>query len=280
MRYICRAVSSGLWKLKKHVLLCITIRHLYCNKQLINILNRLGHCETYKFGLWYENAVAKALANASTSLTPQIVTGEDNDAFHCERNNRDKITTNVHGSNMINHTDGIMIQEVKIRYDIEQRRQSRTLPIYQCSKASSFKTNKPEFLPRVHIFKNVGPRFVENTIFKPTESNIEMYLECLQEYRVWMLTREMESREKRQISPGFAGFISCTGVKPKRKSAIDYFTPITNPFTEYSTVKQLLKVSEIATAVVGQDNVLNIFDLGANTNLHIVSPSLFHVWMN
>ena len=33
-----------------------------------------------------------------------------------------------------------------------------------------------------------GPRFVENAVFKPPESNIEEYLKCLQEYRVWMLT--------------------------------------------------------------------------------------------
>ena len=31
-------------------------------------------------------------------------------------------------------------------------------------------------LPRVHIYKQVEPRFVENAVFKPSESNIEMYL--------------------------------------------------------------------------------------------------------
>ena len=138
---ICRAVSSGQWKLPKHVLLCIPVRHLYRNQQLINILNRLGHCETYKFGLQYENAIAKALADASTSLTPQIVAGEENDVFHCEWDNLNKITTNVHAFNMINHPGGITIQEVKIGCDIEQRRKSRTLPIYQRSEISTFKTN-------------------------------------------------------------------------------------------------------------------------------------------
>ena len=121
---------------------CIAIRHLYRNQQLINILNRLGHCETYKFGLQHETAVAKALGDASTSFTPQIVTGDDNDVFHCEWDNLNKITTNVHASNMINHPGGIMIQEVKIGYDIEQRRQSRILPINQRYQISTFKTNR------------------------------------------------------------------------------------------------------------------------------------------
>ena len=144
MQDICRAVSYGQWKLPKHVLLCITIRHLYGNQQLVNILNRLGHCETFKFGLQYENAVAKAQADASTLLTPQIVTGEENDVFLCEWDNLNKVTTNVHASNVINHPGGIMIQEVKTGYDIEQRRQSRTLPIYQRSRTSTFKTNRQD----------------------------------------------------------------------------------------------------------------------------------------
>ena len=89
-----------------------------------------------------------------------------------------------------------------------------------------------ESLPRVHIYQQFGSRFVENAVFLPPESNIEMYLKCLQEYRVRMLTRVIGSSETTQISPVFAGFILCTGVKSQRKSTIDHFTPITNPFTE------------------------------------------------
>ena len=126
------------------------IRHLYRNQQLINILNRLEHCETYKFGLQYETAIAKALADASTSFTLQILTSEENDGFHCEWDNLNKITTNVHASNMINHPGRIMIQEVKIGYDIEQRRQSRTLLICQRSQISTFKTNGQDKINLFH----------------------------------------------------------------------------------------------------------------------------------
>jgi hypothetical protein len=34
---ICRAVSEGKWKLPKHMLLCVTVRHLFRIKQLIKI---------------------------------------------------------------------------------------------------------------------------------------------------------------------------------------------------------------------------------------------------
>ena len=37
----------------------------------------LGHSESYDFGLEVETALAKALDEVSTHLTPQIVTGEE-----------------------------------------------------------------------------------------------------------------------------------------------------------------------------------------------------------
>ena len=73
---VCRAVSQGQWKLAKHILICTTIRHLYRSKQLTTILNRLGHCESDDFGRELETAMATALDEASTYLTPQIVKGE------------------------------------------------------------------------------------------------------------------------------------------------------------------------------------------------------------
>ena len=46
---ICRAVTNGEWKLPKHVLLCMTLRHLFRSKQLTTLLNRFGHCENHSF---------------------------------------------------------------------------------------------------------------------------------------------------------------------------------------------------------------------------------------
>ena len=80
-------------------------------------------------------------------------------------------------------------------------------------------------LTKSSYLQKVGPTFVENAVVKPPESNIEMNLKCLQEYRVWMLTRVIGSSETTQICPVFAGFISCTCVKPQRKSTIGHFIP-------------------------------------------------------
>ena len=288
---ICRAVTRGEWKLSKHILLCTTIRHLYRSKQLTNILSRLGHCETYDFGLELETALAKALDEVSTSLTPQIITGEGNDVFHLEWDNMNKITTNIHGSNVVNSTGGIMIQEVKPGFDVTN--QDRKLPVYMRSKTRSMKVDTPETLAPVVIYSKTGPKFPEGAVFTPPTSNDEVYSKCVQEYRVWTLVRVVGSSGEKQIVPGFGGFVSATGAKPSRKSTIDYFTPINQPFTDYAVIKELLKKSEDATKEVGQEYVLNTFDLGGcmkalpliwkfpeEYKKHVVTPGPFHTGMN
>ena len=48
---ICRAVTSGQWKMKKHILLCMTLRHLFRSKSITTLINRLGHCESYTYSI-------------------------------------------------------------------------------------------------------------------------------------------------------------------------------------------------------------------------------------
>ena len=141
-----RAVTKGEWNLSKHVLLCTTIRYL-CRgkKKLTTILSRLGHCETYDFSLELETALAEALDEVSTFLTPQIITGKGNEVIHLEWDNMNKITTNIHGSNVVNRAGGIMIQEVKPGFDANNK--DWTIPIYKRSMARFLKVDTPVTRP-------------------------------------------------------------------------------------------------------------------------------------
>ena len=98
-------------------------------------------------------------------------------------------------------------------------------------------------------------------MFTPPTVNSKVYSKCIQEYHVWSLALVVGSGGKKQLVPGFGGFISATGVKSTRTSTID-FTPINQPFTEASVIRELLRRSEDATMEVGQAYVLNTFDLG------------------
>ena len=157
----------------------------------------------------------------------------------------------------------------------------------------SLKVDTPRTLAPVHIYGRVGPKFPNGAVFTRPTVNDEVYSLCIQEYRVWSLARVVGSSGEKQLVPGFGGFISATGAKPTAKSAIDYFTPIDEPFTETSTVKELLRRSEEATTEVGQYYVLNTFDLGGcmkalpliwkfpdEYERHVVTPGPFHTAMN
>jgi hypothetical protein len=50
-RYICREVTHGSWKLPKHILLCMALRHWFRSAEITTLLNRLGYSETYSLSL-------------------------------------------------------------------------------------------------------------------------------------------------------------------------------------------------------------------------------------
>ncbi len=191
---LCRAVSDGKWKLPKHTLFCMTIRHLTRSRQLTTILNRFGHSEGYDFGLELETALANALDEASTYLTPQIVKGEGNCVFHCEWDNLNKITTNVLGNNIVNSAGGIMVQEVRPGF---QRSQQRMLPIVDKSQQRSLAVDVPETLPPLQ-FTRVGPQFPAGSSFKPPAENETVFANNIQVYYVWLLCRCIGSNESSQ----------------------------------------------------------------------------------
>lgn len=285
---LCRAVTDGKWKLPKHILLCLTVRHLFRSKQLTTILNRLGHSENYEFGLELETALAKAIEESSTYLTPQIVTGEGNIVFHCEWDNLNKTTTNVHGTNIVNSAGGIMVQEVAPGLASGM---ARMLPLLNKSQKRSLKVDTPETLPPLN-FTRIGPKFPKASSFTPPNENNALFATKIQEYYVWLVIRYIGSGGTQSV-PGLGGFTSATGTPPPRRSTVDYFTPIHQPITDNTVVCELLRRSEEATAEVGQKWVMNTFDLGVCMKAlpiiwrwpekfanHVVMIGPFHTSMN
>ena len=79
-----RAVSGAELKLLKHVLLRVSIKHLFRSAPSSPRWYWCGHSYSYAFGLELDTVLAKAQVKLSTYLTPQIVTGESNIGYHCE----------------------------------------------------------------------------------------------------------------------------------------------------------------------------------------------------
>ena len=131
--------------------------------------------------------MAKAVEEMSTYLTPQIVTGEDNEVFHGEWANLNKILTNVTGSNVVNIAAGIMLQESKS--DIDSTSTERTISAAKRTKERSLKIDAPTTLAPVTIYNRVGPNFPENAVFTtPAENDLELK-RCMKEYDIWILSK-------------------------------------------------------------------------------------------
>ena len=257
------------------------------------IINRLGHCESYNFCLEFEIALDASLANNSTHITPNILVGERNSVFHVEWDNLNKMLTNIHGNSIVNSTGGIMIQEVKSDYVADKTQSSRESNPQTSSLDLLLDSNTDDLQP-VHIATRKDSSFPKEASFLPPVANdVEEYDLALKRYRTWIFARILGGGEHEQSVLGFSGFTSATGIKPERKSTIEYFVPIDHPFTSYATIRELLKRSELATNKVGQKYVLSTFDLGGRmkalpliwhySDLYqnlVVSPGSFHTVMN
>ena len=182
---ICRAVTNRAWKLPKHIIICLTICHLFRSKQLTQILNKMAHIESYQYGLEVETVLAEAFSNRSTYLAPHIVTGDSNIVFRSEWDNVNKITTNLTGSNVVNSEAGIMLQEVK---DGLQPSGACTLP--ECerntkNKKTSYKASVPETIPPLTIHNRAGSKFPEDAYYISPPGIFLKFNVCLLKYFAW-----------------------------------------------------------------------------------------------
>ena len=61
---------------------------------------------------------------------------------------------------------------------------------------------------------------------------------------------------------GIGGFISLIESLPQKEIIIYYYEPVHFLITQYENLEEVLKRSEEATKTVGQEYVINTFDLG------------------
>ncbi len=256
---ICRAATNGEWKLPKHVLICMTLRHLFRSEKLITFFNRMGHCESYSFSLELETALAKAIEETSSVLSTSIIRNPDAPSvFHSEFDNFDQLTNDLTGMGSVHTAHGIMMQDIE--GDPQQFGGSRPkLALVERSRERSFQIDSNDDLPECFVTKQKSPCLVIKQWAYP-ESEAAFNMAKLRIF-LWIFLR-IKCGSAHQSVPGWAGFISRTGSVPQSLTTIDYYPVITHPITDYKTVQECLKYAEMATDEVKQQYVITTFDLG------------------
>ena len=260
---LCRAATSGQWKLPKHILVCMTLRHLFRSSQLNTLMNRLGHAESYSFSLELETALASALDEASSILTPQIIRNPSVPSlFHSDFDNFDQYVNDLSGSGSVHTSHGIMLQNIPyVPADSAIVSDQPDIHSVPRTGARSLVSCRDDSLPPCYISQRDSP--VMN-IVRLTQPEYEdamsraMDINC-----TWCIIRlHSSASENGQVVPAWAGFVSETGKVPNRLTTIDYYPVINHPITDYSTVKECLRVSREASKEVGQIYAITTFDLG------------------
>ena len=99
---ICRVVSDSSWKLPRHILFYMALRHWFRSSQLTTLLNKLR----------LETAITMAVENTSTFLSPQIVRHPDVPfVFHSDFDNYDQLLNEFCGMVSVHTSYGIMLQD-------------------------------------------------------------------------------------------------------------------------------------------------------------------------
>ena len=289
---VCRAVTNGHWKLPKHIMLCMALRHMFRSAELTTLLNRFGHSESYSFSLELETALAQMLQHSAALLPLQIIRNPPAPStFHSDFDNFDQNTA----SGSIHTSNGIMLQEVGPSRDVlegeEGEIETNTLEpdLSQRSRSTdrSWTIESSEHLPDCYVTQKKSPPFDVRTWVCVDGQAAQKRADT--QNILWILAR-LHSASKGQEVSGWSGHISKTGDTPQKKTTIDYYPVINCPITEYRAVQECLRYSEEASKEVGQKYVITTFDLGVcmkayplmwvtpdKYKYHIVMIGSFHV---
>ena len=200
---ICRGGTNGIWKLPKHIGLCVSLRHLFRSKELITLMNRFGHCENYAFALEMETAIATAVQMKENLLSQKIIRNPKGmSVFHSEFDNFDQFVNNISGSGSIHTAQGIMLQD----FSVDQDQETQSLPAIHKGKKRSLSVTEQEELEDCYVVQRKSPKLL---IVRDSLPGAESANNASLRRDVAWLTIRLLDKENCNI-PGWAGFVSLT----------------------------------------------------------------------
>jgi len=254
---ICSAATQGKWTMPKHMLLGMTIRHLTGRADLLTILNRYGHCQSYARIMELDTALAYQVQKADDVL-PSNITVSGNVVAHLCWDNFDINEQTPSGAGTTHTTHGIVIQEVD----------SSTVEPMECvpqdrTRERCFKYTAP-VLPPCYTKRHVEPTFSLSVLGEDQSEHIERAVPLTHSPRdfMWAICRGLCNNDC--TVPDWNGWISMTTASDDtRQSTVGYMRPILHPLTEYATVQECLTKSMQVSKRLNQPCTFITFDYAA-----------------
>lgn len=129
----------------------------------------------------------------STLYTPQTFTGDVTVVVHSEWVYLNESTSSIHGNNIVNNDGGIILKECKSGSSNDK---TRSLPLFDRTKARSLKVAIPDTLPLLDLHIRVGPRFSAGASFNYPVDLETQYAAALHTYYILLLYRRVGNRPK------------------------------------------------------------------------------------
>ena len=270
---IIHCSSNACVKVPKHIGLAMAVHHLTGSKQLVILLNRMGHCSSYDELQAVDTSLAtEVLAKADTFGTV-IPSNISPGAFvQLAADNNDLNEETIDGKNTTHATTMVVYQRKVFGPELppntvadhSERRRSlqRSGSIYQLLECSA------------HGRRPAVTQYV-NRVEKEwlSDQSTGLLSTAINTDDVWALLRLKSSSlmqtgiavQDEQLVPGWSGFNSILYPDLPIASNIGYCPMIDGPSTEFSTVYTVLKHAQMISASLGQADSVITFDLAIYT---------------
>lgn len=256
---MCFAVTNGQWKMQKHMLLGMTIRHITGSAQIITLVNRFGHCQSHTQVLELETAMCNSVVS-SDSIIPKSIVPEQNIVTHLCWDNFDLNEETPSGSGTTHSAHGIIIQEKNNTVTDSVKIGSEESSVPKTKQRSI--NYKPQIIEPCYVKPKIEPALTVSITSADSLENTKAVNDAMIQDFLWVFCRYDKSVVM-QIIPSWAGWVSSTSSYPDdcKQSSVDYMQPVMAPITENATVQYLLDISQKATQEVGQTYTIFTGDL-------------------
>ena len=263
---LIHCASHARVKLPKQVGLAMCVKHLTGSKQLITLLNRMGHCSSYEEIAQVETSLANESLARSDYSGVLIPTNINPGAFiQMAADNNDINEETIDGKNTTHATT----------LAIYQRQQYGPMPARVVRANHSKRRRSLDSTRELVVIEdvNVGGRrpnladFVGKDVITWFQSDRQILSTCIDDV-CWMLLRLSDpfmlcnqQKPEEQTTPGWSGFNTLTYPSIPVKTMIGYHPMIHAEASNFSTLYTLMKLAQKICESTGQRDSVITFDL-------------------
>lgn len=265
---IVHATSHSRVKTPKHIGLAVTLHHLTGSKQIVTLLNRMGHCSSYEDVEIVNTSLATEIAakhNDFGVIIPTNITPGVFIQFAADNNDINEET--LDGKHTTHATTLVAYQreqygpkparEIYGDHSLKRRSLNAPLPLNQQIHEYSSHGKRPAVISFQGKFKQEW--YASSKEIRSAAERKDLAWVLLRSHPCELLSAEVN--QEQQSLPGWSAFNAQMSSEIAPRTMIGYCPMIHGSSTEYSTIYTVLKTIQNMMSCLNQKNSVITFDL-------------------